>query len=586
LRESVSEAGEGMRPLSEETYECRSPARGSEAWSCPLLTLCLLLLLAVAFGQPARAEEHRQLTIGINQFPGNFNPLNDKMAVKSYILGLADRPLTAYDKDWRLVCMLCTDLPTLANGQAVTETSAEGKPGMAVTYTLQPKASWGDGVPVTTEDIVFTWEVGKHPQSGVSAGELFRRILSIEVKDAKTFTLHLDRRSFDYNDMSDFDVLSAHLERQAFNEPSQYRTHSLFETDTTNPGLYHGPYRITQVARGQYVVLERNPHWWGKAPAFDKIVVKSIEASPALEANLLSGGIDMIAGEAGMTVDAAIAFEAEHHRGDWQVIYKPGLTYDHFSLNFDNPILADKRVRHALLLGLDRETLVRQLFHGKQTVARSLVNSLDWCYDPNVSTDPFDPAAAAQLLDQAGWAMGADGYRHNAKGQRLRVELMTTAGMRVREIIELVAEQDWKRIGVEVHLRNQPARVFFGDSVLKHNFPGLALFAWMSPPENVPLYYLRSDMVPSRDNGFAGQNVGAYRNPAMDRLIDAIEAELDRDKRRQLWSELQALYAEDLPDLPLTYRSDPYILPAWLKGVEPTGHMFATTLWVENWRVE
>jgi peptide/nickel transport system substrate-binding protein len=71
----------------------------------------------------------------------------------------------------------------------------------------------------------------------------------------------------------------------------------------------------------------------------------------------------------------------------------------------------------------------------------------------------------------------------------------------------------------------------------------------------------------------------------MDRLIDAIEVELDRGKRKTLWAELQRLYAEDLPVIPLYFRAESYILPKWLEGVTPTGHQRPTTHWIEHWRV-
>lgn len=548
------------------------------------LSLCLLLVFGLVSPQ-AQAETRDSLTIGIIQFPSNFNPLIEGMVAKNYILGMALRPFTVYDKDWKLVCMLCSKLPTLENGLAVPETQPGGQKGVAITYSILPNAKWGDGEPVTTKDVLFTWEVGKHPQSGVSNGDMFRRIRAIDVKDDKTFTLHVSKLTFDYNAINDFQLLPEHLEKKAFAEPAEYRTRSLYDTDTTNPGLYMGPYRVTQVARGQYVTLEANPYWWGDKPAFKRIVVKAIETTPSLEANLISGGIDMIAGEIGFTLDAAIAFEGRH-RPEWRVIYKPGLSFEHLSLNLDNPILADPRVRRALLLALDRQTMMHQIFQDKQSVANGPVNPLDWVYDPTIPSVPFDPAAAAALLDEAGWSKGADGIRRNAKGQKLALELMTTAGLRNREVTELVLQQAWKRIGVETSIRNQPARTFFGESVLRHNFPATALFAWMSAPESVPRTTLHSDMVPTAANNFAGQNVGGYRNPKMDALIDAIEAELDRDKRRALWKQLQILYAEDLPDLPLTFRSDPYVLPVWLKGVEPTGHQYPTTLWVETWKAD
>jgi peptide/nickel transport system substrate-binding protein len=74
-----------------------------------------------------------------------------------------------------------------------------------------------------------------------------------------------------------------------------------------------------------------------------------------------------------------------------------------------------------------------------------------------------------------------------------------------------------------------------------------------------------------------------YKNPEMDRIIDALEIELDPDKRKVLWAEAQRLYATDLPSLPLYFKSDAYILPKWLTGVRPTGNQYPTSLWVTDW---
>jgi peptide/nickel transport system substrate-binding protein len=69
----------------------------------------------------------------------------------------------------------------------------------------------------------------------------------------------------------------------------------------------------------------------------------------------------------------------------------------------------------------------------------------------------------------------------------------------------------------------------------------------------------------------------------MDRLIDALEIELGPNKRNALWAEAQRLYAEELPSLPLFFRSDSFILPKWLSGVRPTGNQYPTTLWITDW---
>ncbi|MBT8002999.1 MAG: peptide ABC transporter substrate-binding protein, partial [Rhodospirillales bacterium] len=108
--------------------------------------------------------------------------------------------------------------------------------------------------------------------------------------------------------------------------------------------------------------------------------------------------------------------------------------------------------------------------------------------------------------------------------------------------------------------------------------------AWISSPESVPRTTLHSDHIPSKENNFAGQNYTGYKNPEMDGLLERIEVELDRDKRQKLWHRFQTIYADDLPVTPLYFRAEPYILPKWLKGLEPTGHQDPSTLWVEHWR--
>ncbi len=254
-------------------------------------TSALSLLLA------GTAQAREELVIGISQFPTGFHPNTQSHVALSLIMGMTLRPFTVYDKDWQLTCLLCTDLPSLENGSARLTEKADGTPTIAVDYTIQPEATWGDGTPITTEDVLFTWEIGRIPESGVGNLEMYRSMESIEVHDDKRFTINLDRRECGFEGINDFRPVPAHLERAAFADPAEYASRSLDETDTTNPGLYYGPYRVTRVDPGALVVLERNPTWWGKAPEFDRIIFKIfVQLLPSDFFGFLVTDIHIIAG--------------------------------------------------------------------------------------------------------------------------------------------------------------------------------------------------------------------------------------------------------------------------------------------------
>ena len=542
----------------------------------------LAISLALAMCAAPQAAARDTLTIGVTQYPSTLHPHIDSMTAKLYVLYAATRPVTTWDGDWQLVCVLCSTLPTIENGLAVRETLPDGSEGVAVTYDIHPEATWGDGTPVTAHDVAFTWKVGRDPLSGFAGNEGFRRTLAIDVVDDKTFTVHIDRLTYRYNDYSTL-ILPKHLEEAAFADPAEYRHRTLYATDPTNPGLWFGPYRVAEVASGAHVALERNPTWFGAPPAFDRVVVRTIENTAALEANLLSGEVDYVAGVLGFTIEQAMSFERRH--GDrFRMLYKPGLIYEHLDVNLDNPRLADRRVRQALLYALDREQLTAQLFGGHQPVAHSNIHPLDRAYSDTVPVYAHDPDRARALLDAAGWTEVRDGVRHDASGAPLRFALMTTAGNKSRELVQQVLQSQWAEVGVQAVIRNEPARVYFGETVARRKNDGLSMYAWLSTPESVPLTTLKSDQVPTEENGWSGQNYPGYRNPRMDELIDAIERELDPEARLPMWAELQALYATDLPALPLFYRAEPYAFPPWLEGVRPTGHDVTTTMWIEEWR--
>ncbi|MEO9962646.1 MAG: ABC transporter substrate-binding protein, partial [Nisaea sp.] len=177
--------------------------------SAGVLTLWLLLFFsAFTLARPADARD--QLVIGMTQFPTTLNPMIDSMLVKTYVLGMAQRQVTIFGHDWEPICLWCTELPTFENKRAkrfaVLDAAGKetGREGVRTTYTLKPDALWGDGTPITTDDVLFSWKVGRHPETGVADANSYQEILDIEIEDERTFTIVLDKIDYRYNALGDF----------------------------------------------------------------------------------------------------------------------------------------------------------------------------------------------------------------------------------------------------------------------------------------------------------------------------------------------------------------------------------------------
>jgi peptide/nickel transport system substrate-binding protein len=542
-----------------------------------------LCAISLPLAPPAAARD--DLVIGVAQFPSSLHPAIDAEVIKSYVVHFAIRPVTAFNPEWKNSCLLCATLPTVENGLAKIEDKPGGGQGMAVTLTLRPDLKWGDGTPVTTKDLEFTWKVGRDPASGWSNPDPWDRAASIDIKDDRTAVLHLDRVMVSYNQWND--LLPAHIEGPVVEKATNaadYLRQTTYDRAPTTPGLWNGPFLITQYQSGNQVVLEPNPQWSGTKPGFKRIVIRLIDKTPALLANLLSGDIDMVAGEGiGLTIDQVIQLQ-KRQPDRFTYIFKPSLTYEHIDLKIENPALADIRVRHALLHAIDRETIVRRLFEGKQPVADTWVNPLDPDYTADVAKYPYDPARARALLAEAGWQPAADGICRNANGEKLSLEIATTAGNQLRELVEQVLQNQWKASCVEVTIRNEPPRTLFGQTLKQRQYTGMVMYGWTSPVMESPRRTLHSGQIPTAANNWGGSNYIAFDNPRMDALIEQAEAELAPAKETALWAEMQTIYADELPALPLFFRAEPHVVPNWLVGYTPTGHGDYSVLWSENWR--
>ena len=430
----------------------------------PAKAVCLATLLAAGLGGAASAQPrpHEQLVVGMTSFPPSEHPYIDPLIVKSWVLGFASRQVTMFTPDWQNVCSLCTEVPSLDNGRVATETQPDGKPGLAVRWTLRRDLFWGDGVPLTTKDIAYTAKVGGDPGSGFPDARVWGRVRSVDVVDDQTAVLHLDEVTPLYNRMGK--LLSEHSDGPAYYgaaKPGDYLSNTVYNRAPTTPGLWNGPYLITGYDSGSQVVLEPNPHWTGKAPAIKRIVARSIADTAALQANLQSGDVDMAPGDAiGLQLDQVLAMQKDNP-SSFQYIYNDALAFWNIDFDLDNKFLADVRVRRAVLLAIDRKTMSEKLAGGRFTLAATWVPPKEPMFAPGLPIVPYDPAQAKALLKEAGYAPGPDGILRNAGGERFSIDLRMGLGVRLMELVELVVQNQLKAVGIDVVLRNEVQRTFF-----------------------------------------------------------------------------------------------------------------------------
>ncbi|MFS4460085.1 peptide ABC transporter substrate-binding protein [Bdellovibrio sp. HCB2-146] len=556
------------------------------------MTTGLLTATLLGLGvQVSAAPSNNELKIGISQEFETLNPLIMSMSASTYMSRLVGRSLVVLTPDGKWVTQLAKEIPSLDKGTAkIVEVG--GKKKIVATWEILENAKWGDGKPLTCQDFITAHTIAKAPTVSVGEKETWTQVEKIDVdaKNPKKCTFTYEKAKWDFYQLAQFYPVPTHIEKAIFDKYGKqkegYEKNSAFVRTPTNPGLYNGPYVISEVKLGSHVAFAPNPNFYGKQPAIKKIIVKLIPNTGTMEANLRSGTIDMIS-SLGLDFDQALAFEkkAKAEGLPFDTHFTPSVTYEHIDLRTDNAILQDVRVRKALLFAINRDDLVKALFEGKQQVAVHNVSPKDpwFTADPKiVTTYRYSKREAGKLLDEAGWKMGADGYR-TKDGKRLSLNFQTTAGNKTRELVQVYLQNQWKQAGIEVLVKNEPARVFFGETMSKRKFEGLALFAWVSSPENSPRSTLASTSIPNNSNGWSGQNYHGWKNSQVDKDLDALDIEFNPKKRQDIVHNILKNYTAEVPVIPLFYRSDISVTPKNLKGYKMSGHQFAETNNVEDW---
>lgn len=558
-----------------------------------LLTAFTLVSCTGKKGSSNSGPKNAELKIGTSQEFETLNPLIMTMSQTTYMYHMTGRKLVNLDPEAKWYPQIAKEIPTLENGKAKLITVG-GKKKIIADWEIIEEAKWGDGVPVTCHDFDMARTVAMSPNVSIGDKESFDIVEKIDIdpKNPKKCTFTYKKARWDFYMHGTFYPIPKHLEEEPFkkfkDQKEGYEKNSFYTKEPTNPGLYNGPYIISELKLGDHVTFTPNPHFYGPKPKIQKVIIKLIPNTAALEANLRSGTIDMIS-SLGLSFDQALAFDKKvaAEKLPYLVQFVNGITYEHIDFNMDHPFLKDARVRRAMIQAIDRESLTKSLFEGKQESAIHFVSPIDPWFtrdEKYVVGAKFSKRDAEKLLADAGWKKGEDGYLYK-DNKKFSINFGTTAGNKVRELVQVYLQEQWKQVGIEVNIKNEPARVFFGETTKKRKFD-LAMYAWVSSPENVPRSTFHSTAIPTAKNGYSGQNQPGWVNPKVDKTLEDLETEFDAKKRLELAWNLQKLYTEDAPVIPLYYRSDVSVIPVNLKNYKMPGHAFHETSKIEEWNLE
>jgi len=471
--------------------------------------LALTGLLLTALALPGRTQEDPQgqpIRIGIQQEPSSLFPRMSSMAAASEIRKLLFASLVTMDENWRLRPIAAETLPTRRNGLWKVCKDDKGRVvGMTVTWKLRRTLKWSDGKPVTAADYIFAHEVLTHPKVRVTDRTVEARIERLVAQDPYTLIVHW-KGAFAYANcfgMKAHLALPRHLLEKAFRAAPD----KLHELPYATRPVGNGPFILTEWIPGKRLTLTANPHWYTGTPPTPKIVYQLFSSSAKTFAALREDRIDAISPPSAPV--ARIRAFAKQAAEGFQTEIRPGVTWEHIDFNLNSEILKDRRVRQALLLALDRKQMLRTLFGRKYPVAHSWLPSWHYGYARRITHFHHDPERAAKLLEAAGWtrpAPGAMRHRVGAPTQRLTLEFVTTSGNARREKIQRLLKAQWRKLGVEIVIKNEPARLLFGKTLRQRRFKHLALYAWIMGPLSDGEDLWSGARIPKRSNGWSGQN--------------------------------------------------------------------------------
>jgi peptide/nickel transport system substrate-binding protein len=399
-----------------------------------------------------------------------------------------------------------------------------------LTFHLREDVVWSDGVPVTADDVRWTWQAQVHPDVAWNSAYMKDHITDVEVVDPHTVRFHFTHPyAKQILDANEGGILPKHAwEKLPF---SKWRESSDWFLQNL---VVDGPFKVASWQPGQDVVLARNERYYRKdRPWLDKVVIRNTPDAASQITQLFSGDSDFVSqvqpGDIErIEADPRLDLIRYWFRSFMSVVW-----------NIRDPRFADADVRRALTLAIDRQTIVDTLFPGGMgRVAVSPIVQGVWASDRTLKPLPYDPAQARRILEARGWKdTDGDGVLDKG-GKPFSFVLLTNAGNQQRNDAAVMIQDQLRKVGIRV----EPRVVEFNSMLVSatHGSFETMIFGFVI---DTSLDMTGQFGSKSTQKG----NFGAYKNPEFDRLMAEAMSKPDIRDAKPLLDRIQQIIHHDQP---------------------------------------
>ncbi len=448
-------------------------------------------------GEAAGAGEKDSVIVamGPNSEPeSGFNPAYGWGAGEHVHEPLIQSTLTVTTTDLRIAYDLATDIQVSDDG-------------MTWTVKIRDDVTFTDGEPLTAKDVAFTYNTVKESSSVND----FTMLKEAVATNDTTVEFHMEKpySIWPYT-MAIVGIVPEHA----------------YGPDYGEHPIGSGRYIMKQWDKGQQIIFEANPDYYGDAPKMKKVTVVFMDEDAAYAA-AMAGQVDLAytaASYAEQSIDGyrLLSYETVDNRG-FNLPAVPA-SKDEQGNTVGNDFTSDVRVRRAINIGIDREEMIKNVLDGHGTAAYSVCDKMPW-YNDEAQVD-YDPEAAAALLDEAGWVVGADGIREK-NGVRAELNIMYSSGDSVRQALAADTQNQLKALGIDTTIEGVG-----WDTAYTRALAEPLMWGWgaHTPMELYNMYH-------TLENGSA--EYSPYSNETVDRYMDEALASTSLEESYELWQKAQ-----------------------------------------------